>query len=148
MENEHAALYLLKVQLPVMEETTKLYSENDELMVSSIQDGLDRIERMIRKDGFITLERVIQVMGYRPSPTCPHILFYELSDYHFDGETLEMDLQCDFLLSPYEVVPKVKPKKKLHIVRDEEPEEENKEEEEWQPSSPKETSESGENDKT
>ena len=147
MENENVALYLLKVQLPVTEETTKLYSENDELMVNAIQDGLDKIERMIRKDGFITLEGIIRVMGYRPSPTCPHILFYELSDYHFDGEWLEMDLQCDFLLSPYEVVPKVKPKKKLYLVQ-KEPEEENKEEEEWQPSSPKETSESGESDQT
>ena len=144
MENENAATYVLKVQLPVTEETTKLYSENDELMVNAIQDGLDKIERMIRKDGFITLEGIVRVMGFRPSPTCPHILFYELSDYHFDGEWLDLELECDFLLIPYEVTPK--PKRKLHIIR-EEPEED-KEEEVWQPSSPKETSESVESDQT
>ena len=146
--DEKAVLYKLTVNFPISEETTKLYSEDDELMVVSLQEAMHKIETIIRKDGFISLERIARILGFRASPTCPHILFDDLSDYRFDGEWLDLELECDFLVTPYEISAKDRPKKKLYIVPEEEKEEENKEEEVWKPSSPKETSESAESDKT
>lgn len=136
---ENSVLYKLTLNFPISEETTKLYSENDEVMVTALQEAINRIEVVIRKDGFISLERIVRILGFRSSPTCPHILFDDLADYRFDGEWLDLELDCDFLVVPYEVKPR-----KLRVVAPEK----NEEEEEWQESSPQETSGSGEKETT
>lgn len=137
---ENSVLYKLTLNFPISEETTKLYSENDELMVTALQEAINRIEVVIRKDGFISLERIVRILDFRSSPTCPHILFDDLADYRFDGEWLDLELECDFMVVPYEV----KPRKKLRVVAPEK----NEEEEGWQESSPQETSGSGEKETT
>ena len=154
---DHEIVYLMKIVVPINQETTKLYSVDDDMLIMGLKTALNRIDMVIEKDGFITLERIFRILEMRASPECPHILFDALTDYGYEEDILELSLSYSFETTPI-FAKNTKPDKVVkmsHISRKPRVEQEAAEDDiqEWKPdtqqtSYPKETSESGESEKT
>lgn len=121
--------YTLAIDIPINEETSGLYSENENLIMEIIDDSIHRIESISEKEGFISLERIFRILKMRESPNCPHILFDRLMDYFFhEGNILSLFLDASFDLEPvFSSSKKQKPQKHMRILKPE-PEGEQKEE--------------------
>ena len=143
------AIATFDLNLPIREDTTKLYSENPMMTLTCLENAIDKIEMILKQDTFISLERLMRVFEFKATPYCPTIIFDELCDYGYDEEqgVLILSLSCDFPLMPRKV--KEKPQgKRRHLKLVENISKQDEESETWQESTPKETSESEESEKT
>lgn len=139
--------YTMVVDIPINEESTKLYSKNPKLTDAAIDTHLYEVSRVMDKEGFITMERIFRMLKIRATPDCPHILFTDLQEWRYfeEEEKLRLFLANDFFMLPVFSASSRRRPPKLYEVK---PESEDKEDgEEWR-SEPKEPYESGETGKT
>ena len=139
--------YTLAIDIPVNRETSKMYSPSDEITEYSVRYCMNHVKHVIKKEGFITLERVFRILDLRANPECPHILLTEVSDWTFKNELLSI-----FFCHDFELLPVVRKRPNLReILADEaakNEDDEEEEEEDWPSLSQKETSGSGESGET
>lgn len=157
MNFDREIVYLMTIVIPINQETTRLYSVNDDMLVMGLESAVNHIGMVISKEGFITLERIFRILEMKASPNCPHILFDDFADYNYRDGSLELTLGYSFEATPFAVKnPKqAKVVNMRHISTKPRAKQEKTEDDikEWsktetQISSPKETSESEESDET
>lgn len=139
----HEVAYDLMINLPFNEETSTMYSMDEDMVLMSIEHALRHIEIIMDKDGFISLERIMKILGYRACQDTPHIFFDSLEGWHYAEGNLAMELCFGFEANTVHGKKHAPPKLKVVETMKEE-----SGEEEWTPSKQQETSESGENGKT
>ena len=125
--------YTTAIDIPINKETSRLFSVDGDELIYAIEQCIKKIARIINKEGFITLERIFRILELRAHPECPHILFTNISDRHFDNYWLSLFLDHDFdlkLISGRQIELHEAPpprSKGLQVVKEEDPEEEQKE---------------------
>ena len=77
---DQMANYTFIFQFPFNKATSDLYSENEKAMIANVNHALDTIELIISSHGFISMERVMQYFGLRPTRQCQAIIFTELGE--------------------------------------------------------------------
>ena len=77
---DQMANYTFIFQFPFNKATSDLYSENEKVMIANVNHALDTIELIISSHGFISMERVMQYFGLRPTRQCQAIIFTELGE--------------------------------------------------------------------
>ena len=154
---DHQVTYTLAIDIPINQETSRLYSTNDEILFMAINQAMNVIHIVIEREGFISMERIFRILEVREHIECPHILFTQLSDWNFtDTNLLSLFLEHEFELYPVLVKKAQKKKRRIETIpRRPEPKEEPEnddegEYEDWEPkiSTQTETSESEEKEKT
>jgi hypothetical protein len=139
---DHEVVYNLLIEFPINQETTKLYSMNKDMTDMAIRHAVSKIKHIIRKEGFISLERIMKILEFRACYDTPHIFFDTLDTYRFANNTLSLGLEFSFELdSIFDSKPK---KPSLKLVNNEES---NEDDEKWSTNAT-ETSGSEENGKT
>ncbi|MDT3386713.1 MAG: hypothetical protein LIR46_02965 [Bacteroidota bacterium] len=90
--------YTLAIDLPINQETTKLYSMNKEVRLAAIQEAINRLKHIINKEGFISLERIMKLFGFRANYETPHILFTDFVESQYGSGLLTLFLANEFEL--------------------------------------------------
>lgn len=90
--------YTLAIDLPINQETTKLYSMNKEVRLAAIQEAINRLKHIIHKEGFISLERIMKLFGFRANYETPHILFTDFVESQYGNGVLTLFLANEFEL--------------------------------------------------
>ena len=107
--------YTLAIDLPINQETTKLYSMNKEVRLAAIQEAINRLKHIIHKEGFISLERIMKLFGFRANYETPHILFTDFVESQYGSGLLTLFLANEFELDSIFGKPSTKPPR-LEIV--------------------------------
>lgn len=157
---DNKANYFLSIDIPFNEETSRAYSDDPPMSMSYAEHIIQRIKLILRKESYISLNRIFRTMEMREQLGCPTIFFDTLIDWSFgkaeDGNGYILSLcmgnfEFDILPVIRKETPKTsyqsiaKEKKHLRIVKNE-----SEEEPPWDQdgTGQKETSESGENGET
>ena len=101
--------YTLAIDLPINQETTKLYSMNKEVRLAAIQEAINRLKHIIHKEGFISLERIMKLFGFRANYETPHILFTDFIESQYGNGVLTLFLANEFELDSIFGKPNTKP---------------------------------------
>ena len=162
---DRLAVYTLCFSFPLNSETSGLYSDSEEVKISSINSTLNMIELIISSHGFVSLETIMKYFELRPTRHCPGIFFTSLENAEIEYDEInKTDVVTLWLSNEFKLRPRLKEhmdrrtvhetvkKNNIHALdfgfSDKPLEHAEKEEEPECQTGQKETSESEENEKT
>lgn len=128
MDNE--LVYDIGMLIPINFQTTRLYSDDMEILSENISDAMSKIESIIKRDTFISMERIFRILEMRSQIECPHILFDYLNVNDFaitncgteekPDLALSLSLSYSFELTTFNIFannPPAKKMAKMSVVR-------------------------------
>ena len=116
-------IYDIGMLIPLNFQTTKLYSDDEELLAANVSDAMSKIESIIKRDTFISMERIFRILEMRSQIECPHILFDYLNVNDFfitncgteekPDLALSLSLSYSFELTTFNIYTNNPPTKKI-----------------------------------